>query len=48
MAFHKEVMLEDWQDSCLRASLQYAIVVSYNWLSVHQLVQEGSLVPLYQ
>ncbi|VIO94114.1 Uncharacterized protein BM_BM5020 [Brugia malayi] len=40
MGFHKEVFLEDWQDSCLQASLQFAIVVSYNWLSVHQLVQE--------
>ncbi|VBB30425.1 unnamed protein product [Acanthocheilonema viteae] len=40
MGFHKEVILEDWQDSCLQASLQFAIVVSYNWLSVHQLVQE--------
>ncbi|EJW87352.1 hypothetical protein WUBG_01736, partial [Wuchereria bancrofti] len=40
MGFYKEVFLEDWQDSCLQASLQFAIVVSYNWLSVHQLVQE--------
>ncbi|VDN26997.1 unnamed protein product [Gongylonema pulchrum] len=40
MAFHKHVMLDDWQDSCMRASLQFAIVVSYNWLNVHQLVQE--------
>ncbi|VDK74292.1 unnamed protein product [Litomosoides sigmodontis] len=40
MEFHKEVTLEDWQDSCLQASLQFAVVVSYNWLSVHQLVQE--------
>uniref|UniRef100_A0A915PCU3 Uncharacterized protein n=1 Tax=Setaria digitata TaxID=48799 RepID=A0A915PCU3_9BILA len=40
MAFHKEVILENWEDSCLQASLQFAVVVSYNWLSVHQLVQE--------
>ncbi|VDO64001.1 unnamed protein product, partial [Onchocerca flexuosa] len=40
MEFHKEVILEDWQDSCLQASLQFAIAISYNWLSVHQLVQE--------
>ncbi|VDK74706.1 unnamed protein product [Onchocerca ochengi] len=40
MEFHKEVILEDWQDSCLQASLQFAVVISYNWLSVHQLVQE--------
>ncbi|KAM3719353.1 Nuclear pore complex protein [Dirofilaria immitis] len=40
MEFHKKVILEDWQDSCLQASLQFAVVVSYNWLSVHQLVQE--------
>lgn len=46
MSFHKEVILEDWQDSCLQASLQFAVVVSYNWLSVHQLVQEGSILQL--
>lgn len=47
MEFHKEVILEDWQDSCLQASLQFAVAVSYNWFSVHQLVQEGSLLSSY-
>ncbi|VDM98182.1 unnamed protein product [Thelazia callipaeda] len=40
MAFYNEVMLEDWQDSCLQASLQFAVVVSYNWLNVRQHMQE--------